>query len=74
MNNNSDTILSTKWNELSSDQRSAMEQTVISILTRQLFSDWQMTRKFDSMNEKISFEEYASRRMTFALTAPATIL
>jgi len=73
MNNNSD-HLSTKWADLPSSTQKNLNETITTILTRQLYSDWLVARKFDSMNENISFEEYASRRITFMLTAPATII
>ena len=74
MNNNSDHLSTTKWADLPTSTQKNLNETITTILTRQLYSDWLIARKFDSMNENISFEEYASRRITFMLTAPATII
>jgi hypothetical protein len=40
-----------------------MVEIVTKILTRQLFDDWQLTRRFNSLGENISFEEFAAHRI-----------
>jgi len=62
------------WTNLPTSTQKSLSESITMILTRQLYSDWQTARKFDSMDKNISFEEYASRRITFMLTAPSTIL
>jgi len=62
------------WTNLPTSTQKSLNESITMILTRQLYSDWQTARKFDSMDKNISFEEYASRRITFMLTAPSTIL
>jgi hypothetical protein len=65
MNNTSENlnIELTPWNDLPSHCQKGMVEIVTKILTRQLFDDWQLTRRFNSLGTNISFEEFAAQRI-----------
>ena len=65
MNNTSENlnIELTPWSDLPSHCQNEMVEIVTKILTRQLFDDWQLTRRFNSLGENISFEEFAAQRI-----------
>ena len=57
----------TPWSDLPSHCQDGMVEIVTKILTRQLFDDWRLTRRFNSLGENISFEEFAAHRILKSL-------
>jgi hypothetical protein len=63
MNDSNLNIELTPWSDLPPHCQDGMVKIVIKTMAQQLFSEWQLTRRFNSLGENISFEEFVEETL-----------